>query len=516
MPNEHTPDILNTLANLSSDEVFTSPELVNALLDLLPQELFTNPKSTFLDPSCKTGVFLREIAKRLMKGIAKDYPDVQERINHIMGEQLYGISLTNLTYLVSNRTVYCSMYPDGDMSAVSSFGKGISKGSGNIRWESIKHTWDVEDENKAKCIYCSAPKKQYRNDENAENYAYGFIHPSYYNRVSKMKFDVIIGNPPYQLSDGGAQASSTPIYNLFIENAIKMNPKYLCMIVPARWYTGGKTPEEFRLKMITDRHIKELYDHSNSADCFPTLGDHNIKGGICYFLWSRDYDGPCTIHTMEKDVCVRTSVRYLKEDGCDVFIRDEAGVQILNKIKQQTKSHFQDIVSSRKPFGLPTNFKDFVDRPFGDKTVKIYANKAIGYVSKSQLMKNADWVSKYKLFVPKAVGNGDVSSDRIKPKLMGPNTCCTETYLVIGPFNTEEESKNCATYIETKFFHYLLSLKKITQDNAQKVYQFIPMVPLTKAWTDAELYKEFNLTDEEIAYIESTVWPAKEVAEDDE
>ena len=325
-----------------------------------------------------------------------------------------------------------------------------------------------------------------------------------------MKFNAIIGNPPYQVMDGGAKASATPIYNEFVDMVEKMKPAYMSMIMPARWYAGGKGLDKFRERMIADTRIRFLIDFSNSADCFPSLGNREIKGGLCYFLWDENYHGKCHIISMKQAKCKAVSFRYLKEPDCEIFIRDYLGVSILNKIRKRNEKSFASIVSTRKPFQFATNFTDFDDVKKSDGQAVIYAFRKTGYIDRSKIKKNIKWVDMYKLFIPEAIGNADVATDVIKPIMGKPNTCCTETYLVVGPFDKEKKAKNCISYIKTKFFHYLLSLKKITQHTTQKCYEFIPCQDFGESWSDEKLYHKYNFSEEEIHYINSLVWPLKE------
>lgn len=288
MANNYNPDVLNCIANLSNDEVFTPPALANQILDMLPQEIFTSPKTTFLDPFTKSGVFLREIVKRLDRGLESQIHDRQQRIDHIMHKQVFGIACTELTAHLSRRSLYCSKYPNGEYS-VSHF----DDRNGNILYSSIKHTW-----NNKKCIYCGATQGIYDRNESDEQYAYPFIHTKNPQVFFDMKFDVIVGNPPYQLSDGSGASSDAamPIYNKFVEQAMRLNPRFLTMIIPSKWMVGGRGLQKFRKQMLDDSRIKYLFDFEDASTCFPGV---HIDGGVCFFLWDSLYKGPVEHHLFQ-------------------------------------------------------------------------------------------------------------------------------------------------------------------------------------------------------------------------
>lgn len=501
----YNPDVLSCIANLSNDEVFTPPEIVNQMLDTLPQELFQNPDTTFLDPACKTGVFLREIAKRLIKGLEPQFPDLQERIDHIFHKQLFGIAITELTSLLSRRGVYCSKYPNSDFSVTR-----FDTAEGNIRYKRINHVWV-----NGKCKKCGASQTQYERADELESYAYEFIHTDNLEKLFNMKFDVIICNPPYQLSDGGNGASAKPIYQLFVQQAKKLKPRHLSMIIPARWMTGGKGLDDFREETIHDEHFSVLHDFANSEDCFSGV---DIKGGICYFLWDRDRTGECDIYRHDSNG-VLFSRRYLVEEGDDIFIRYPELVSIKNKVWKNNVESFENIVSSRKPYGLATDFfanpAKFGLPPISDRPIKDgYSilgldslKRVTKYIPNDYPLSKKDGLNKYKLFIGKSYGCGEIGEGPATPVLATPGELCTETFLEIGSFDTRIEAENVMSYLSTKFFRCLVGIKKQTQDATKHVYRYVPMQDFSKPWTDEELYKKYNLSQEEIDFIESMIKP---------
>lgn len=494
----YNPDVLSCLANLSSDEVFTPPELVNQMLDMLPVELFRDPTTTFLDPACKSGVFLREITKRLMDGLADHIPDQQARVNHVLTKQVFGIAPTELTGFMSRRSVYCSKIANSTYSICDAF----TTPQGNIIYQRTTHTWV-----NGRCSECGANKAEYDRNNELESYAYQFIHhpdPSQLFATEehpRMKFDVIIGNPPYQLSDGGAQASAIPIYHKFVEQAKKLKPRYLSMIIPSRWFAGGKGLDDFRYEMLSDTRIRILKDFHDASVCFPGV---DIKGGVCYFLWNSQERGTCEVTSYMSDGSTSTLKRYLQDKRSGNFIRYNGAIEIIEKIRSLGEPTMDNLVSSRKPFNFPTDFSEFVDEP-AEGTVTIYAKNKTGKIKKSSITKNIDWVYKHKVLIPYAIGSGDSKSDILKPIYSSPGTCCTETYLVIGPFDKSEHAFNLIRYMKTQFFHFTLTLIKNTQHCTSKTYSLVPVQDFNIKWDDNLLFEKYKFTQQEIEFIKQMV-----------
>lgn len=500
------PDILDCLANLSSDEVFTPPNVVNKMLDMLPQELFTDPTTKFLDPFTKSGVFLREIAKRLDKGLTDKIPDKDERIRHIFTTQVYGIAITQLTALFSRRSVYCNKDVNNKRSTVRDCFK---TNDGNIAYHRCKHTWV-----NGSCKVCGASKKTLSASGDVENYAYPFLHDEVFmKQAQELGFDVVIGNPPYQMDDGGGNgASARPIYHLFVQQAKRLDPKFLVMITPSRWFTGGKGLDEFRDEMLKDAHIRCIHDYIEASDCFSGV---QIKGGVSYFLWDRDTTGMCTVYSHKGADVDGPIVRPLLERGSDVFIRYNKAIGILHKVTEKKSRSFESLVSARMPFGLPNTYKGKPKRS-KDTDVPIYVSGndrdvrgSVAYAPMSDISRGHEMIKWQKVFIAKAGSGSDSFPHPILPKPFygEPGTICNESYLVIGPFKSKEVCSNVMTYIATRFFRFLVLLKKNSQNAAKGVYQFVPMQDFSKPWTDKELYKTYKLTPEEIAFIESMIRP---------
>lgn len=585
--NNYTPDVLDCLANLSNDEVFTPPGVVNKMLDMLPKEVFMSKETTFLDPFTKSGVFLREITKRLLDyqvpgyrqtaseieliskeaiqtavkfgelsvndkyyedkarhigdEAIKTHPkaneflnfeiDLQLALDHILTHQVFGIAITELTAELSRRSLYCSKDASGRYSIVgTAFG---ANSDGNIRFAPMKHTWNKKQladgtfPGGTSCKFCGASPEQFDRPEELETHAYEFIHKDIEEirkELGQMEFTVICGNPPYQLSDGngGNGSSAQPIYHKFIEQAKRLNPKYLTMIIPSRWMTGGKGLDSFRKTMLLDTSICVLHDFADSRDCFPGV---SIAGGVCYFLRDREYRGKCDCWRHD---CAGTSLsnRYLMEDGADVFIRQNELISIKDKVWRTQPESFSRIVSARKPYGLAA---DTMRLPSKYGLPSMHKTKATGdyeiyglgekgkrtwmYVDVDYPFVHNQGLNKYKLFISKANGAigtiGEVEQTSVIGDLIlaFPGQLCTETFLQIGPFDTQVEAENVLSYMRTKFFRALVSIKKQSQNMNQSTYEFAPLLPFDKPWTDEELYVKYGLTQEEIAFIESMIKP---------
>ena len=501
MTNSHyNPDVLNCIANLSNDEVFTPPELANKMLDLLPQELFRSPTTTFLDPFTKSGVFLREIVKRLDRGLADQIPDRQQRIDHILHRQVFGIACTELTSLLARRSVYCSKTANGRY-AVSKF----DTPEGNILYRNISHTWV-----NGKCKYCGASQAVYDRGSEAEQYAYMFIHTDNPKKFfPNMQFDVIVGNPPYQLvtHSGIKGDQAIPIYHYFVMASKRFSPNYICMITPARWYNGGMGMNSYRDEMIKDRRLERIMDFPNAKDCFPST---NISGGVCIFLWNKIYNGKCDFINILGNSKV-SQKRYL--DEYPIFVRDNRSLEIIEKISSLHETNIVDIVSPIMPYGFPSNARGN-ETTNGNYSYRLYASNGITYVKKGDIKQRMEIADKYKIALGQLIsghlgeydenGQTKVFSSLF---IMQPKEVCTASYLSIGIFEKSNECNNATLYLKTKFVRFLVLQTLTSMHITRNSFSFVPLQDFSHPWTDEMLYKKYGLTEDEIAFIESMIRP---------
>ncbi len=518
------PDVLTCIANLSNDEVFTPPEFANRMLDTLAEawaaanngaNIWADSSVRFLDPFTKSGVFLREITSRLNKGLEGEISDLLQRVEHILTRQVFGIGTTQLTSLLARRSVYCSKHANGEHSVVSSF----TSDAGNIWFERMEHSWV-----NSKCKFCGASQKLLDRGEERETHAYAFIHTDDIQaRVAElfggvMQFDVIIGNPPYQLNTDGFGTQARPIYQQFVQQAKALAPRFLCMVIPARWFSGGMGLDEFRESMLSDDRLRSIDDYLTASDVFPGVG---LKGGVCYFLWDRDNRGKCRVTTHYKDAQPSTATRSLLEKGTDVFIRFNEGVSILKKVvaietgskdslELPDSKKFMSLVSSIGAFGLASTFRGKEKKSGND--LKVYRNGGVGYVARAKIAKEQTLFDKWKVFIGRAApgtGNKDTYPHKIlsTPFIGEPGSISSWTYMYIGPFDTKTEADSVLSYLCCRLTRFLVLLHKPSQDTTRKVYTFVPTQDWTRPWTDGDLYKKYGLTTREIAFIEGIVRP---------
>lgn len=510
------PDVLTCIANLSNDEVFTPPEFANRMLDTVAEawaadhggeSIWENPDVRFLDPFTKSGVFLREITSRLTEGLKDAIPDLQTRVDHILTKQVFGIAITRLTALLARRSVYCSKFANGEHSIA----KSLDSDDGNIWFQRVEHSW-----NETKCVYCGAPKAIFDRKEDQETHAYAFIHTDNIDaRLAEifggsMQFDVIIGNPPYQMTGGGGGSNDSSIYHLFVEQAKALEPRYLCMVIPSRWMAGGRGLDEFRVQMLNEEHVRHLTDFPDSGEAFPGV---QIKGGVCYFLWDGAYTGNCEVRRIFGGEEHLQPSRKLGE--FDIFVRDERALGILRKVLAHKEKSVIDLVSGDTPFGIATNFDEWSERSGASKIALHLIHKTkrtIGYMRRAEIRKNADAIDAWKVFVPKAYGAGENFPHQILGReiVAAPPSVCTQSYLAVMPFSSERAAKSFASYYRTRLFRFLVCQRKITQDALRSTYTWVPQQSWTRIWTDDLLYEKYGITKKEVAYIESMIRPMED------
>jgi site-specific DNA-methyltransferase (adenine-specific) len=503
------PDVLTCIANLSNDEVFTPPEFANRMLDTLAKawsasnggaDLWADSTVKFLDPCTKSGVFLREITSRLNDGLATDIPNLEDRVNHILTNQVFGIGITYLTSLLARRSVYCSKHANGPHSIATSF----ASDSGNVWFQRMEHTWA-----EGKCKFCGASQKALDRGEGLESHAYALIHTDNIKaRLAElfgghMQFDVIIGNPPYQLDDGGYGTSAAPIYQLFVEKSLQLDPRYAVFVTPSRWMAGGKGLDKYRERMLSDKRIRSVVDFPKLYEAFPGV---KIRGGISYFLWDRDHKGPCEVQTVWDGKPTGPAVtRFL--DTFDILVRRNEAVPILEKVRAKSEPTLDQRVSSGKPFGLRTFFHGKPVKNDLKKPVKLFGSQKISWIERKDITVNPAWIDEWKVLMTAVQGTSAAIETKFlsKPIIAEPGTACTETYVVAGHFDNEDKATNYAKYLRTRFVRFLVSLRKATQHATRDVYSFVPDLPVNQEWTDTKLYKRYGLSKDEVAFIESQV-----------
>lgn len=512
------PDVLTCIANLSNDEVFTPPELANRMLDTLAgawaadhkgANLWADKTVKFLDPCVKSGIFLREITRRLTKGLEAQFPDLQARVDHILMQQVFGIGITQLTSLLARRSVYCSKHATGPHSIAESF----EKDDGHIWFERTEHDWSD-----GKCEYCGANQRDYDRGAGLETHAYAFTHTDdIKGRMAElfganMQFDVIIGNPPYQLGQSGGESVggfAMPIYQKFVEAAKDLDPRYLVMVTPSRWFAGGRGLDEYRKEMLADKRMRVLVDFPDASEAFPGT---QIKGGVSYLLWDSAWKDACEVTTIHGGEPTSPPTRRFL-GAYDVLVRRNEAVPILEKVLKVTKKdgfgNLSAKVSPIQPFSIRTNFRGAASPAHLNTPVRLLGNGDDTYMERAEVPRNATWINQWKVLLGAAYGAGDSFPHQIYnyPIVAPPGTACTETYLVIDRFTTKVRADRFAAYLRTRFVRFLVSLRKYTQHLYNERFQFVPDLPMDSDWTDEVLYKKYGLTKNEVAFIESMIRP---------
>jgi site-specific DNA-methyltransferase (adenine-specific) len=493
------PDILEVISNLSNDAVFTPPKVANALLDLLPDGVWTDASLRWLDPGAKTGIFPREITKRLMVGLAEVIPDEEDRLLHILSEMVFAIATEEITGMMTRRSLYCSK------DASSAFSVALfASPYGNVWQKRVEHSFS----DKGTCTECKGARAELE-IAGRDNKAYGFIHADGQKQIDKemtMKFDVIVGNPPYQMTGGGGGTNDTPLYNIFVDEAMKLDPRYISMIIPSRWMAGGRGLDDFRSRMLSDKRVRHLVDFTQMDSLFPGV---DFEGGVCYFLWDRDTPGACQTTFVQGESSIGPSSRRL--DEFDIFVRDERALDIIHKALAKKEQSVTEMVSGDTPFGIPTNFTGFRKGPRKTGDLTLHMNQGGKRVEKwipdDSVRKNRQLIRCWKVFSPKAYGErGAIPALVLGPTIVaGSKSVCSQTYLCVAPFATKAEAESFQSYAKTRFFRFLVSQRKISQDVLRSTYTWVPQQTWDRIWTDEELYKKYGVTKKEATYIESMI-----------
>jgi site-specific DNA-methyltransferase (adenine-specific) len=413
---------------------------------------------------------------------------------------VFGIGITRLTSLLARRSVYCSKHANGQHSIATSF----DSDDGNIWFERTEHRWI-----NGNCAYCGANQGSYDRGDGLETHAYAFIHADDTKaRIAEifggnMQFDVIIGNPPYQLgSDGGTR--DVPIYHRFVEQAKTLQPRYLAMVIPSRWMASGLGLTEFRQTMLADRRVRELVDFPAASDVFPGV---EVKAGVCYFLWDAAHDGDCAVTTVRGGEVTGPIARQLGE--YDVFVRDARALVILKKILKHGEPSINSILARDKEFGWTSNFDGFHEKKRPGDVPLYYIRKMkrdVGYIARKEVTKSDQMIDTWKVLVPKAFNGGDAVPHQIigKPLIAPSPSVCTQSFLFFN-VNSHSAAKSLQSYYATRLFRFLVSVRKITQDATHSTYAWVPLQTWNRTWTDENLYVKYGITRKEQAYVESQV-----------
>ena len=478
------------------------------MLDLLPDRVWRDPALKWLDPCTKSGVFLYQVAQRLMDGLKSEIPDYKDRLEHIYRNMLYGIAISELTGLIARRTLYqCK-----DASLVTHSIIKFENPEGNIRFPEAQCEWKG-----GRCVHCGASEKNSRVAEGREAHIHPFLHMDLSEIFGEdnMQINAIVGNPPYQMQDSGFGKSSSPLYHRFVEKAKVIEPELLTFVIPARWYAGGKGLDGFRRRMLSDPKISILADYPSSSDVFPGV---IIAGGVCSFVRDKHHKGDCLV--LPKGKIERATLRRL--DAHEVFVRDSEDVAILEKVQRLSKNRgwnsMSSVVRPSNYYGIRAHKlpSPVTDEPHSRGAILLVTKDGDKYIPIDAISKNLDSIDYWKVLVSRTnsgIGGGpDKQGLRVvisKPRVVPPGSACTETYLVVDLFMQREPAGRMLDYVKTKTFRFLTSLCTPTQDTTRRCFEFVPLLPMDQNWTDEILYRLFELDSAEIEHIESKIKPIK-------
>lgn len=532
---DRNPDVLTSIANLSSDEVFTPPSMAVEMLNSVEEswkalygtDIWQDEKVRIIDPFSKSGVFLREATRRFIEGLEVKIPNLQERVDHVLTKQIFGIAITELTANMSRRSLYCSKRANSKHSICTKFDKNED---GNLRFWRTEHSWSggqirqlrtdhegitSEQLIDGKCVWCGANQRDYDRPEDLESHAYPFTHTSdpvsMLNEIfgNEMKFDVVIGNPPYQLSTGGGNQTkqAKPIYQDFIRQAMNLEPNLLCMVVPSRWFAGGMGLDGFRRDMMSDRSIMRIVDYPDAREVF---GDQGPAGGVNYFVWSPAHEGPCDFSTIKAGQEVSRKTRYL--DEYEVIIRDALSLAILEQVSNLNEPPLKDIVSAISPFGLSTAYRGSETIGNLSSPVMVRSTGGRSWIERSEIKKSEVEIDRWKVLLSATAsehaGQPDKNGTRrifSRIEILKPCEVVTHSYLTVGSFEDEQSAINLSNYLRTKFVRYLVSVVQSTQHLSRATFSYVPIQDFSKKWTDEELFSKYKLTSEQIQQIDNEI-----------